>query len=509
VKSALPDYSVSFLIVEENSMKLARRKCGAAACQRPAKVEKLNRSLRSILAGIIALAVVVLVGAVAGAVVDDGSGVQLAQNTSTQTKKPTISLPNDNDKKPASGQSTEPQDKKPVTGKDKDKVTDDPKEPKKDVTPEGGSGRVGGDSSNLIVEGPFGIKSKGKRIVYILDRSGSMCYGRVLWNSERQTRLIGAKSNMQILRLELAKALHALAKSDPDSQFCILFYDDRITMMEKEVKWYTAKTDVERAIKWVNTITPRGETKPLAAFDLAFHLKPMPDLIYFMTDGVIPDDTHEKIDQLNPYKKQFVNGKKVKAVTIHTIQFVVPEYDRVSLWMSRWDGDPKMPVEIAQAIEFNKRSRPQFLVPDAKLKFQYWQIKQIADNTGGKCVYIPNNGEGAVFSDNPAPPPERDPSEAAGQGVTKGVPASTKPGEGGLAPGLPPPVGVKFGGGGGGKQPKINPPKSGNPEKGGNNLPPGFNPGQGGVNPPAVNPGQGGNNPPPGFPPTVEGGKSS
>src|SRR5262245_60173413 len=89
------------------SMRIAHRKCGTT--YKVAKVEKLNRSLRSVLAGAMALVVVAMLGVATAAVVDDGSrandldrkDITLAQNTpqGQEKKPPVINLPT-GDKKP-------------------------------------------------------------------------------------------------------------------------------------------------------------------------------------------------------------------------------------------------------------------------------------------------------------------------------------------------------------------------------------------------------------------------
>jgi hypothetical protein len=70
--------------------------------------------------------------------------------------------------------------------------------------------------------------------------------------------------------------------------------------------------DVKKVTPWIQEKKADGGTEPLPAFIRAFNLDPRPDVIFFMTDGLIPTNVPAAVAQLNTGKPR---------VTIHTIMF--------------------------------------------------------------------------------------------------------------------------------------------------------------------------------------------
>jgi hypothetical protein len=56
-----------------------------------------------------------------------------------------------------------------------------------------------------------------------------------------------------------------------------------------------------------------GGTEPGGAFVLAFQLNPPPDVIFFLTDGEIPERTADEVLGLNSQQK--------RKVVVHTVAF--------------------------------------------------------------------------------------------------------------------------------------------------------------------------------------------
>ncbi len=151
----------------------------------------------------------------------------------------------------------------------------------------GGGGKGGGASF-------MGAKSKGRagRICIIADRSGSMG---------------GAK--MEFTKTKLMDTIRSLRSG---TKFFVVFFDD-LPEAQPGGKWLTAPQDASKLAPWTETIFARGGTEPVNAFKLAFALKPRPDVIFFMTDGVFNPEYVPEIKKMNTPSG---GGKKV---TINTI----------------------------------------------------------------------------------------------------------------------------------------------------------------------------------------------
>ena len=151
-------------------------------------------------------------------------------------------------------------------------------------------GTPGGGSMG-IKGAVFGNSGNAKKIAFICDASGSMV------------------SKFSTLRRELSKTIRQLK---PVQSFSLIFFQQQ-SCMYLDATLTMATPDAKlRADKFLETVTPRAETNPLPALDLAF--KQGPELIYLLTDGDFPDNDAvlAKIRQLNK------NGR----VKINTIAFV-------------------------------------------------------------------------------------------------------------------------------------------------------------------------------------------
>ena len=124
----------------------------------------------------------------------------------------------------------------------------------------------------------FGVRGGGKRFVFIVDVSGSMQ---------------GAK--LDRLKDELTKSVKSLAD---DAEFSIVFFAGGANVIDPG--WMKASTDRDRAILLIGQQGCNGGTDPTQAFDFAFKtLSPIPDCIFFMTDGQIPPWTPDQVHTLN------------------------------------------------------------------------------------------------------------------------------------------------------------------------------------------------------------------
>lgn len=153
----------------------------------------------------------------------------------------------------------------------------------------GGGGGGGGASF-------FGLGGRGSRFVYIVDISGSMANG----------------ARFQVAMDELRRSITAL----PDfANFAVyLFSDAAYAPPFQETYLKAMPSNVARVKKWLDTTSPMGGTEPSDAFQRSLALSPLPDVIFFLTDGEIPEHIPDYLSQRNG-----ASGKK--RVVIHCIAF--------------------------------------------------------------------------------------------------------------------------------------------------------------------------------------------
>lgn len=152
------------------------------------------------------------------------------------------------------------------------------------------SGLSGGGAGTTY----FGIAAEGTRIAYIFDRSGSMTMNH----------------RMVIARAELIRSIEAL----PDyASFYIVLFSSETLEPPTQRGWVQARpVNVNRVVHWLNQVDPGGGTVPGPAFRQILSLDARPDVIFFMTDGIIHGFSASEVNAMNR------NGQRV---VIHTISF--------------------------------------------------------------------------------------------------------------------------------------------------------------------------------------------
>lgn len=166
-----------------------------------------------------------------------------------------------------------------------------------------GAGDITG-SSSLGVSGAgggaasfFGAEARGTRFAYVVDVSGSMGYD----------------NKIETLKRELARSVDALLEN---AHFFIVAFSTDATPLGGKREWTEAsdsgKTWGRRAIA---TLGANGGTNPSPAFSIVFALRPKPDAIYFMTDGLFDESVALELLRLNAEWR----------IPIHCISFVSKE----------------------------------------------------------------------------------------------------------------------------------------------------------------------------------------
>lgn len=146
------------------------------------------------------------------------------------------------------------------------------------------------DSQDLRRAGFFGITSHMRRVVYVVDRSGSMT------------------DSIDYAKFELKKSIGALDRS---AQFHVIFYSSGPPLEMPQGRLVSAtRAEKLAAFEFIDKVIAQGETDPSKALDRAFGVEP--DVIYLMTDGEFDVAIIDRVARLNKEKK----------VTVHTIGFL-------------------------------------------------------------------------------------------------------------------------------------------------------------------------------------------
>ena len=146
-----------------------------------------------------------------------------------------------------------------------------------------GSGTGGGGTSF------FGVGGRGTRFAYVVDVSGSM----------------GAENRMLTAISELKRSVGALP--DFAQYYVVLFSNGAIIPTFDTSTWLRAtRANIGRTRQWLDEQRPEGGTEPLGAFEQVFSLPQPPDVIFFLTDGLIPPATAYEVRRLVQASKREV-----------------------------------------------------------------------------------------------------------------------------------------------------------------------------------------------------------
>ena len=150
-----------------------------------------------------------------------------------------------------------------------------------------GYGRGGGSGGAEF----FGVGGVAKKIVYVVDHSGSMT------------------DSIMYVKYELKRSIRMLR---PNQSFHVIFYSSG-PALEMPARKLVPATEANKlaAYEFIDSIVPVGQTDPSDALNKAFQNDP--ELIYLLTDGEFEKKIVDLIDRLNARKDK---------VTVHTLCFI-------------------------------------------------------------------------------------------------------------------------------------------------------------------------------------------
>ncbi len=166
----------------------------------------------------------------------------------------------------------------------------------------------------------YGIETRSKHVVFILDRSGSM--------TAQDSR--GKRTKMVVAKAELTRAVNSLPD---DATFNIIFYNSRWDGWRDKMA-VASRANRKKATEWIKQVREVGSTNIFDSLERAFLLAGRGthdraygmalDTIFFMSDGQAnrgritnPTQILEEVRQMNALKK----------VRIHTIG-IGPNHDK-------------------------------------------------------------------------------------------------------------------------------------------------------------------------------------
>jgi hypothetical protein len=133
--------------------------------------------------------------------------------------------------------------------------------------------------ARLAAENRFaGIELTGRRVVFLVDMSGSMDY--VDEKTRAPDKWLGVRQSL----VKIARSLPQLEKYQ-----VVLFSDQASFLFGNETRWldYDPKTSPEKVLKALAAIKPQGNTNMYAAFEAAFRYRADGlDTIYLLSDGL-------------------------------------------------------------------------------------------------------------------------------------------------------------------------------------------------------------------------------
>lgn len=147
----------------------------------------------------------------------------------------------------------------------------------------------------------FGVEGSGSRVVYVVDRSDSMndLQGRPLAAAKAELiRSLGALESMQFFQLVLYNNQPAPYRNP--------FAGGTIQMVQGDER------AIQRAQSYIQSFGAFGGTDHMAALRMAIRMNP--DVIFFLSDGLVPGLTDQEHQQINRLASS-------RGVTIHCIEF--------------------------------------------------------------------------------------------------------------------------------------------------------------------------------------------
>ena len=164
------------------------------------------------------------------------------------------------------------------------------------ISQQGGGGEGGGSGGGGASTSFFGVGGRGRRIAYVVDKSGSMG-APVGEGADPERPNAPPPSRMVMAKREIDRSISAL----PDfAAVNIALFDNGFSTFDEEGGFVRCRESTLGQLRsWLQRVAPGGGTDPVPAFQFIFSRRERADLIYFLSDGEVPPNTAEEILRLN------------------------------------------------------------------------------------------------------------------------------------------------------------------------------------------------------------------
>jgi len=142
----------------------------------------------------------------------------------------------------------------------------------------GSGGSAGGGGGGDDAPSFMGVRGRGNRVVYVIDRSGSMSMNQRFAHA----------------RYELKRSIRALPEQ---GEFFVIYFDTTALPMPGERLVRSSRSNVDRYSKWIDQQQPGGGTDPTEAMAQALALAP--DTIFLLSDGIFAESIAGRIRAAN------------------------------------------------------------------------------------------------------------------------------------------------------------------------------------------------------------------
>ncbi|MGQ0700863.1 MAG: vWA domain-containing protein [Panacagrimonas sp.] len=146
---------------------------------------------------------------------------------------------------------------------------------------------------SVIAEGQrqylTGMRVGGQRVLILVDASASMLGETIVDAVRRRNMSEAAKLGAPKWRRTLATVDWITAQLPPDGQFQMLaFAESTLPVLGSSVGWLSSDggRKLDEAMVALRRIVPKGGTNLMRAFEIARSLRPAPDNIFLITDGL-------------------------------------------------------------------------------------------------------------------------------------------------------------------------------------------------------------------------------
>jgi hypothetical protein len=148
--------------------------------------------------------------------------------------------------------------------------------------------RLGSRAAHAFTLNFFGQEATGQRFAFILDKSGSM-------HGSRWTACIA----------QLTRSLRVLP---PHVEFAVVLFGSNLSEPPQQADWLKASpAEIDTVIKWLSTQHAGGGNRERPAFDRVCSFSAPPDVIYFLTDGLLADYRPDDCDVVPESASTIVN----------------------------------------------------------------------------------------------------------------------------------------------------------------------------------------------------------